>query len=48
MFKVLADSTLAACNMGRLNQNYELDAVLCACYQQEEMFGYAELLELSN
>ena len=48
MFQVLADSTLAACNMSRLDPDYELDAVLCACYQQEEMFGYAELLELSH
>lgn len=48
MFQVLADSTLAACNMSRLNQKYELDAVLCACYQPEEMFGYAELLESSH
>lgn len=48
MFQILADSTLAACNMGRLNQDYELDAVLCACYQPEEMFGYVELLELNR
>ena len=46
LFRTLADSTLAACNMSRLNEAYELDAVLCACYQAEEMFGYAELLEL--
>ena len=46
LFRTLADSTLAACNMSRLNEAYELDAVLCACYQAEDMFGYAELLEL--
>lgn len=46
LFRTLADSTLAACNMSRLNEAYELDVVLCACYQAEEMFGYAELLEL--
>lgn len=48
VFQMLADSTLAACNMCRLNQKFELDAVLCACYQQEEMFSYAELLEISG
>ena len=45
-FENLANSTLSACNMCSLNDEYELDAVLRACFRTEEMYTYAEVLEV--
>lgn len=45
-FENLANSTLSACNMCSLNDEYELDAVLRACFHTEEMYTYAEVLEV--
>ena len=45
MFRQAADGVLNACNMAPLSEERELDAVLLACYQDEEMYGYAEVLE---
>lgn len=44
-FVVLADQTLAACNMAKVSEKYELDAVLLACFQEDEMYSYSEILE---
>lgn len=44
-FVVLADQTLAACSMAKLSEKYELDAVLLACFQADDMYSYAEVLE---
>lgn len=45
-FVILADQTLAACNMARVSEEYELDAVLLACFQEDEMYSYSEVLEM--
>ena len=45
MFWQAADVVLTACNMAPLSKERELDAVLLACYQEEEMYGYADVLE---
>lgn len=47
-FECLANSTLAACNMASLNETYGLDALLRLCYQKEDMYSYAELLEATS
>lgn len=44
-FMVLADQTLAACNMAKLSEKYELDSLLLACFQEDEMYSYSEMLE---
>lgn len=45
-FEQLADSTLAACNMSKLSEHYELDSLLRLCYQEDDFFSYSELLEV--
>ncbi len=44
MFCNMANSTLNACNMPMLNEEYEIDYVLMACYTEEEMYSYSDLL----
>ena len=36
---------LTVCNMQPLSEERELDTVLIACYQEDEMYGYADVLE---
>lgn len=45
MFRQAADDVLTACNMAPISEERELDAVLLACYQEEEMYGYVDVLE---
>lgn len=46
MFINLADHILASCQMVLLDEErYELDALLCSCYAEEEMYSYADILE---
>ena len=45
MFRQAADDVLIACNMAPISEEWELDAVLLACYQKQEMYGYADALE---
>ena len=45
LFRQAADNVLTACNMQPLQDNRELDAVLLACFQEEEMYGYPDVLE---
>ena len=45
IFRKAADNVLTACNMLPLDGRRELDAVLLACYQEDEMYGYPDLLE---
>lgn len=44
-FRDLADATLNACNMAVLSEEYRLDYALLACFQEDEMYTYAELLD---
>lgn len=45
IFRQAADDVLTACNMAPVSEERELDTVLLACYQEEEMYGYADVLE---
>ncbi len=45
IFSQAADNVLTACNMLPLDEKWELDAVLLACYQEEEMYAYPDVLE---
>jgi hypothetical protein len=44
-FRNLADNTMNACNMAVLSEKYQLDVALLSCFQENEMFSYAELLD---
>lgn len=46
MFTDLANATLIACNMAPLDENYIYDMILLACFQEEEMYGYEDVMEL--
>lgn len=46
LFINMANATLSACGMAALNPAFELDAILLACYQPEEMYSYAELADI--
>lgn len=46
LFVELANATMIACNMATLDENYVYDMILLACYQEEEMYGYEDVLEL--
>lgn len=43
VFKNLADATLLACNMPALDEAYFYDAVLIACYQDNDMYMYQDV-----
>ncbi len=45
-FVSLANQTLKKCKMASLNPQFEMDAVLLACYQPEEMYSYIEVLDM--
>lgn len=45
-FVELAEQTLAACNMAKFSEDYELDAILLNCFQKEEWYLYSEMLEM--
>lgn len=46
VFIEFANYTLSACNMELLNPvRYEFDAVLCLCYQPEELYSLSDVLE---
>lgn len=47
-FHELADATLNACNMEILSEEYRLDQALMACFQENEMYTYAEMLDAVN
>jgi hypothetical protein len=44
-FRNLADDTMNACNMAVISEEYQLDMALLLCFQENEMFSYAELLD---
>lgn len=46
VFTDLANATLIACHMAPLDENYVYDMILLACFQEEEMYGYEDVLEL--
>ncbi len=45
-FISLADHMLQTCRMSPVNEAYELDAALLACFQPDEMYSFPELLDL--
>ena len=44
-FIELMDSVLAACYMEPFNEKNELDKLLLACFQEEEMYSYSDVLD---
>lgn len=44
MFIDLADSTLNACNMPLISEEYEIDYILLALFAKDEMYSYSDLL----
>ncbi len=47
MFTDLANATMIACNMAPLDERYIYDMILLACFQEEEMYGYGDVMELA-
>lgn len=45
LFVEMANVTLSSCGMSVLNPDFQLDAILLACFQPEEMYSYEELLD---
>lgn len=46
MFLDMADATMIACNMPKVDRTYLFDQILLACFQEDEMYGYGDVLEL--
>lgn len=46
MFLDMANATMIACNMPRLDEKYLFDMILLECFQEDEMYGYGDVLEL--
>ncbi len=46
LFCDLANSTLNACNMAVLSEDYQLDVALLATFQEEEMYSYSDILDV--
>lgn len=47
-FTTLADRMLKSCHMSSINEDYELDAVLLSCFQPDEMYSFAEILDFAK
>lgn len=47
-FVARTNRTLEICQMAPLNKEYELDAVLLACFQPDEMYFFPKVLELAK
>ena len=45
MFLRLSEATLTACNMSRLDERFELDAVLLHYIEQDEVYWYGDICE---
>lgn len=45
-FRQIANKMLTQCRMAELSENFEMDAVLLACYQPEEMFSFSDVLDV--
>ena len=44
-FVEMANVTLSSCGMSALNPGFQLDALLLACFQEEEMYSYEDLID---
>lgn len=47
IFADMANATMIACNMPPLDGNYMYDMILLACFQEDEMYGYGDVMELA-
>lgn len=47
LFSDLANATMIACNMAMLDEKYLFDMILLECFQEDEMYGYEDVLELA-
>lgn len=46
LFIDLANATMIACNMPEVDSTYLFDQILLACFQEDEVYGYGDVLEL--
>lgn len=47
IFTDMANATMISCNMAPLNENYMYDMILLACFQEDEMYNYGDVMELA-
>lgn len=45
MFRDMVNATFAACGMRKWNPMFQLDSLLAACFQRDDMFYYSELCD---
>lgn len=45
LFVEMANVTLSSCGMSALSPDFQLDALLLACFQPEEMYSYEDLID---
>lgn len=45
-FIEVANQMLQTCNMAEINEEFELDAVLLACFQPDEIYSYTDVLDV--
>lgn len=45
MFLRLSEATLTACNMSKLNPEFEMDAILLSYIEKEEVYWYGDICE---
>lgn len=45
MFLRLSEATLTACNMSRLDERFELDAIMLHYIEQDEVYWYGDICE---
>lgn len=45
LFVEMANGTLSSCGMSPLSPEFQLDALLLACFQPEEMYSYEDLID---
>lgn len=45
-FRDLADATMIACNMAPLDEKRAFDMILLQCFQEDEMYGYDDVMGL--
>lgn len=44
-FEEVANATLSSCNMALLNQEYEMDSLFYLCFQENDMYSLADVLD---
>lgn len=45
-FIALANQTLTSCKMQNISESWEFDSILLGCFQPDEMYSYADVMEM--